>query len=373
MKYYIIAGEASGDLHGSNLIKELKKLDTVAQFRCWGGDLMQEAGASIVKHYKELAFMGFAEVIKNLPTILNNLKFCKKDIEAFLPDVLVLIDYPGFNLRIAKWAKQKGFKVIYYISPQVWAWKESRVKLIREVVDKMLVILPFEKEYFENKWNYKVEFVGHPLVQVVNDFLANHSPEKKDSPVIALLPGSRKQEIAKKLPIMLEVSKSFPDYQFIVAKAASLEDDFYHAFLNSYPTVTTVTNQTYHLLSSSTAAMVTSGTATLETALFGVPQVVCYKGSSISYQIAKRLVKIKYISLVNLIMDKEVVKELIQDELTVDNLTKELHGILYNQERRLQIEEDYNSLKKLLQQNNASAKAAGIIVDFLKTTSLQKA
>jgi lipid-A-disaccharide synthase len=373
MKYYIIAGEASGDLHGSNLIKELKKLDTDFEGRCWGGDLMKEAGATVVKHYKELAFMGFAEVIKNLPTILNNLKFCKQDIEQFKPDVLVLIDYPGFNLRIAKWAKQKGLKVIYYISPQVWAWKESRVKLIRQVVDKMLVILPFEKEHFENKWNYKVEFVGHPLVQVVNDFLATHSSIKEDPPVIALLPGSRKQEIAKKLPIMMEVSKFFPGYKFIVAKAASLDDDFYTTFLSHYPGITTVSNQTYSLLSKASAALVTSGTATLETALFGVPQVVCYKGSSISYQIAKRLVKIKYISLVNLIMDKEIVKELIQDELTVQNLTNELNSILHNQEKRRQIEEDYTSLKNLLQQqSNASEKAAGMIVDFLNATSLQK-
>lgn len=374
MNYYIIAGEASGDLHGSNLIKELKNLDKDAIVRCWGGDLMDAAGAMLVKHYRDLAFMGFAEVIKNLPVILNNLKFCKQDIEEFHPDVLVLIDYPGFNLRIAKWAKQKGFKVIYYISPQVWAWKESRVKLIREVVDKMLVILPFEKEYFENKWNYKVEFVGHPLVQVINDFLGSSSTIIKGPPIIALLPGSRKQEIAKKLPIMLEASKFFPGYKFIVAKAASLENDFYVPFLNKYPGVSTVTNQTYSLLSTASAALVTSGTATLETALFGVPQVVCYKGSSISYQIAKRLVKIKYISLVNLIMNKEVVKELIQDELTVQNLTKELDSILNNEEKRKQIEDDYTALRNLLQQhNNASEKAAEIIVNFLKTTSLPKA
>jgi lipid-A-disaccharide synthase len=366
MKYYIIAGEASGDLHGSNLIKELKRLDSTAQLRCWGGDLMKEQGAAIVKHYKELAFMGFAEVIKNLPTILNNLKFCKQDIELFNPDVLVLIDYPGFNLRIARWAKEKGFKVIYYISPQVWAWKESRVKLIRQVVDKMLVILPFEKEYFENKWNYKVEFVGHPLVQVINDFLTTHSETEKKQPVIALLPGSRKQEIAKKLPIMLEASKAFPKYQFVVAKAASLEDDFYSGFLNAYPNIKSVTNKTYDLLAQSTAALVTSGTATLETALFGVPQVVCYKGSAVSYQIAKRLVKIKYISLVNLIMDKEVIKELIQDDLTVVNVTRELENVLHNEQRIAQIKDDYMTLRNLLQeQGNASEKAATIIIDFL--------
>jgi len=365
MKYYIIAGEASGDLHGSNLIKELRKLDHNTQLRCWGGDLMQSAGATIVKHYKELAFMGFAEVIKNLPTILDNLKFCKQDIASFNPDVLVLIDYPGFNLRIAKWAKANGFKVIYYISPQVWAWKESRVKLIRQVVDKMLVILPFEKDFFEKKWDYKVEFVGHPLVQVINDFLGSNQGIKKEGKIVALLPGSRRQEIAKKLPIMLEASKAFPDFQFVVAKAASLEDDFYTKLLSDYPSVSFVTNETYALLSKATAALVTSGTATLETALFKVPQVVCYKGSAVSYQIAKRLVKIKYISLVNLIMDKEVVKELIQDELTVLNLTKELDSILHDKEKISRIKNDYDALKKLLhQQTNASEKAATIIVDF---------
>ena len=365
MKYYIIAGEASGDLHGSNLIKELRKLDHNTQLRCWGGDLMQSAGATIVKHYSELAFMGFAEVIKNLPTILDNLKFCKQDIAAFNPDVLVLIDYPGFNLRIAKWAKANGFKVIYYISPQVWAWKESRVKLIRQVVDKMLVILPFEKDFFEKKWDYKVEFVGHPLVQVINDFLASKQRIKKEGKIVALLPGSRRQEIAKKLPIMLEASKAFPGYQFVVAKAASLEDDFYTKLLSDYPSVSFVTNETYALLSKATAALVTSGTATLETALFKVPQVVCYKGSAVSYQIAKRLVKIKYISLVNLIMDKEVVKELIQDELTVLNLTKELDSILHDKEKISRIKNEYDALKKLLhQQTNASEKAATIIVDF---------
>ena len=370
MKYYIIAGEASGDLHGSNLIKELKKLDNNAHLRCWGGDLMQSAGATVVKHYKELAFMGFAEVIKNLPTILNNLKFCKQDIATFNPDVLVLIDYPGFNLRIAKWAKENGFKVIYYISPQVWAWKESRVKLIRQVVDRMLVILPFEKEFFEKKWDYKVEFVGHPLVQVINDFMATKPGIKKEEKMVALLPGSRKQEIAKKLPIMLEASKAFPDYQFVVAKASSLEDDFYTKLLSGYPGVHSVRNETYALLSTATAALVTSGTATLETALFDVPQVVCYKGSAVSYQIAKRLVKIKYISLVNLIMDKEVVKELIQDELTVPNLVKELGSILHHNETIVRMKNDYDALKNLLQQqNNASEKAATIIVDFTRATS----
>ncbi len=375
MKYYIIAGEASGDLHGSNLIKELKKLDHEANIRSWGGDLMQAAGAEVIKHYKELAFMGFIEVIKNLPAILNNLKFCKQDILQFQPDVLLLIDYPGFNLRIAKWAKAQGLKVIYYISPQVWAWKGSRVKLIRNVVDKMLVILPFEKEFYETKWDFKVDYVGHPLVKVIDDFLNNNSSKKEnEKPVIALLPGSRQQEVAAKLPIMLEASKAFPQYKFVIAKASSLDDAFYDRFLKDHQNVSSSKNDTYTLLSTATAALVTSGTATLETALFGVPQVVCYKGSSVSYHIAKRLIKIKYISLVNLIMDREVVKELIQADLTVKNVIRELDLLLNNTEKKQQLKNDYQHLKNLLQQGgNASEKAATIIVRFLQATFLPKA
>ncbi len=370
MKYYIIAGEASGDLHGSNLIKELKKLDQDSSIRSWGGDMMQAAGATVVKHYRDLAFMGFTEVIRNLPTILDNLKFCKEDISSFNPDVIILVDYPGFNLRIAKWAKEKGYKVIYYISPQVWAWKESRVKTIRKTVDKMLVILPFEKEFYR-KWDYKVSYVGHPLVQVVNDFLATHQDKiKKDLPIIALLPGSRKQEISKKLPIMLEAAKNFPGYHFIIAKASSLDDEFYKPFIKDHPNVSSVRNETYRLLASSTAALVTSGTATLETALFGVPEVVCYKGSSISYQIAKRLIKIKYISLVNLIMDRQVVTELIQDQLTPGNLVMELDKLLHNQAVISQVKKDYAELKDLLsEETNASARAAQEIIGFMQANA----
>lgn len=352
-------------MHGSNLIKEIRKRDAAANIRCWGGDLMEAAGATVVKHYRDLAFMGFAEVIKNLPTILRNLKFCKKDIAGFAPDVLVLVDYPGFNLRIAEWAKASGFKVVYYISPQVWAWKENRVKKIRQVVDKMLVILPFEKEFFENKWNYKVEFVGHPLVQVVQEYLDAHNTTPPQKPSIALLPGSRKQEIAAKLPLMLQATKAFPQYQFCVAKATSLPDEFYAPFLAGYPEISSVRGQTYHLLATATAALVTSGTATLETALFGVPQVVCYKGSPISYAIAKRLITIKYISLVNLIMDKPVVTELIQHDLTVENIVRELDLVLHNPQKKAQVKEDYRQLKNLLQQHgNASEKAAAIVYDF---------
>jgi lipid-A-disaccharide synthase len=372
MKYYIIAGEASGDLHGSNLIKELKKIDTAANVRCWGGDLMQQAGGDLVKHYRDLAFMGFAEVIMNLRTILKNLKFCKEDILQFKPDAIILIDYPGFNLRIAKWAKQQGIKVIYYISPQVWAWKENRVKEMKQNIDKMIIIIPFEKDYFKNKWNWDVEYVGHPLVEVIESYklqAASGKPSAISHPssaIVALLPGSRKQEIEKKLPIMLEVSKFFPTCQFVVAEAPSVENEFYENFTKPYANVSAVKNKTYDLLVNASAALVTSGTATLETALFGVPEVVCYKGSPISYQIAKRVIKVKYISLVNLIMDKLVVKELIQHDLTVENLKNELNELLNNEKRIAELKKDYAELKNILSEGgNASSKAARSIVEFL--------
>jgi lipid-A-disaccharide synthase len=381
MKYYIIAGEASGDLHGSNLITELKKQDPQADIRCWGGDLMAAAGGKVVKHYKELAIMGFAEVLMNLRTIFRNLDFAKKDILAFHPDALILIDYPGMNMRIAAWAHglqhapaaastiNPHFKIIYYISPQVWAWKEGRVKQIRANVDKMLVILPFEKDFYK-KWDYDVEYVGHPLVEVIDkarDRPTTPSDQSQFSkPVVALLPGSRKQEIMKKLPIMLQVSSLFPDYQFVVAQAPGLDETFYQEILAPYPHVAAVRNQTYSLLLTARAACVTSGTATLETALFGVPEVVCYKGSSISYQIARRLIKVKYISLVNLIMDKLVVHELIQDELTPENLRRELDDLLHNPQRQQQLAADYRQLHDVLSQGgHASANAAHSIIQFL--------
>ena len=384
MRYYIIAGEASGDLHGSNLIRELKKIDASAEVRCWGGDKMEAAGATLVKHYKELAFMGFTEVLKNLRTIFRNLDICKADILEYKPDALILIDYPGFNLRIAKWARQQalfttsGSKVIFYISPQVWAWKENRVKMMKQCIDKMLVILPFEKDFYKNKWQWDVEYVGHPLVEVVDQFLvdsresgvenaSDYGPKTKDSGLVALLPGSRKQEILKKLPIMLQVAKHFPSYQFVVAKAPGLEESFYNELLAPYQNVSSVVNKTYDLLSAAKAALVTSGTATLETALFGVPEVICYKGNALSYQIAKRLIKIKFIGLVNLIMDKEVVKELIQDELTPANLERELNELLNNAAKQKQVKEDYAELKKLLSKGgNASENAAHSIYTFLK-------
>ena len=364
MKYYIIAGEASGDLHGSNLIKALHKKQQNIKIRCWGGEKMEAAGATLIKHYRDLAFMGFTEVLKNLPTILNNIKFCKKDIEIFSPDALILIDYPGFNMRIAKWAKQKGVKVIYYISPQIWAWKEKRVHAIKRDVDKMMVILPFEKDFYK-KYNYEVDYVGHPLCEVINDWnIANPNIEKQN--IVALLPGSRKQEILIKLPIMLGMASKFPHYQFVVAKAPGLDDNFYNELLQPYLNVSTVSNGTYLLLAKAKAALVTSGTATLETALFKVPEIICYKGGKISYEIAKRLIKIKFIGLVNLIMNKAVVKELIQNELNENNLSKELSSILNDAGKNNTIQKDYTELDKILQGGgHASENAAKIICDFV--------
>ena len=366
MKYYIIAGEASGDLHGSNLMKALYKEDSNAQIRFWGGDLMQNVGGTLVKHYRELSFMGFIEVIFNLKTILNNIKICKKDIQEFQPDVLIFIDYPGFNMRIAKWAKGLGMKTHYYISPQIWAWKENRIIDIKRDVDKMYVILPFEKDFYEKKHHYPVEFVGHPLIDAIQNrttvdeesFRKEHNLDEK--PIIALLPGSRKQEITKMLSVMLSVVNDFPDYQFVIAGAPSQEYSFYAPFLktkNSH----FISNKTYDLLSVSTAALVTSGTATLETALFKVPEVVCYKGSWASYQIAKRIVTLKYISLVNLIMDKEVVTELIQENCTSKNIKIELQKILEPNYRK-QVLENYNELEKQLGGSGASEKTAKLIV-----------
>lgn len=365
MKYYIIAGEASGDLHGSNLVKYLRQLSPTTTIRCWGGDLMQAEGAELVKHYRDLAFMGFAEVIKNLPTILQNISFCKSDIEAFQPDAIVLIDYPGFNLRIAAWAKKKGFKVIYYIAPQVWAWKENRVRAMKQNIDLMLTILPFEKEFFKKRWDWDVTYVGHPLAHLIETYKANHSADKSKK-IIALLPGSRKQEIKLKLPIMLQASRAFPQFQFVVALAPGQEDSFYTAFLSGYKNIQTTRN-TYELLNNASAALVTSGTATLETALFGVPEVVCYKGSNLSYQIAKRLIRIKFISLANLIMDKPIVRELIQQELTANNLVTELQDLLFNEDRKEAVQKNYQELQALLHSNqDASYEAAKSIHLFMQ-------
>jgi len=357
MRYYLIAGEASGDLHGSNLIKALHQREADATIRCWGGDKMEAAGATLVKHYKELAFMGFVEVISHLPEILKNLKHCKQDILSFRPDVLVLIDYPGFNLRIAKWAHEAGIKVCYYISPQVWAWKENRVRKIKASVDKMLVILPFEKEFY-GKHGFEVTYVGHPLAEVVEKELQYPAEKLSDRPVIALLPGSRQQEIRLKLPVMLRVVRLFPDYQFIVAKAPATDTAVYQDFLKHFPEVFLVEHGAYNLLKQAKAALVTSGTATLETALFGVPEVVCYKGNFLSYQLAKRLIKVKYIALVNLILNKPAVRELIQNDFNPKNLQEALQELLTDTERQEAIQSDYTRLWTLLAKEKSSEKAA---------------
>lgn len=369
MKYYIIAGEASGDLHGSNLMKGIFKEDPQAEIHFWGGDLMQKAGGTLVKHYRDLAFMGFAEVVMNLKTILSNIKICKADILEFQPDVLIFIDYPGFNMRIAKWAKNLGMKTHYYISPQIWAWKENRIKAIKRDVDKMYVILPFEKDFYEKKHRFPVEFVGHPLIDAINSNPKTDAAKfKKDNhldekPIIALLPGSRKQEISKMLSEMLSVVKHFPDYQFVIAGAPSQEFSFYEQFLTN-DQVHFISNKTYDLLSVSHAALVTSGTATLETALFKVPEVVLYKGNWLSYQIAKRIITLKYISLVNLIMDKEVVTELIQEDCNPEKIKIELEKIL-DPNYRTQLLTQYDLLETKLGGEGASNKTAYLIVKDL--------
>ena len=369
MKYYIISGEASGDLHGSNLMKSLQKVDANADFRFWGGDLMETVGGTLVKHYKELAFMGFVEVVMNLRTIAKNLSYCKKDIENYNPDVIIFIDYPGFNLRIAKWAKAKGFKTHYYISPQIWAWKEGRIKDIKRDVDQMYVILPFEKDFYEKKHNFPVHFVGHPLIDAISnrtqiddsEFRKTHN--LSDKPIIALLPGSRKQEITKMLSVMLSLVNDYEDYQFVIAGAPGQDYDFYKQFIKQ-DNVNFINNKTYDLLSLSTAALVTSGTATLETALFKVPQVVCYKGSWISYQIGKRVVNLDFISLVNLILEKEAVTELIQNDFNKKRLKKELDLILDEYERT-KFFIDYYDLEKKLGGKGASLKTATLIFESL--------
>ncbi|MFH1005685.1 MAG: lipid-A-disaccharide synthase [Bacteroidota bacterium] len=374
MKYYIIAGEASGDLHASNLMKELFHLDNDADFRCWGGDLMQQQRGKIVKHYRELAFMGFAEVIMNLRTIFHNIEFCKKDILQYNPDVIILVDYPGFNMRIADFAKRNGLKVFYYISPQVWAWKQSRVHKIKKIVDRMFVILPFEKKFYE-KFNYEVDFVGHPLLDAIaqknqnicfDDFVRENKLDNK--PLIAILPGSRKQEIEKMLPVMVKMKRFFSEYQFVIAAVPSVQKKFYEQIIGN--DIKIISDKTYHLLQHSYAAIVTSGTATLETALFGVPEVVCYKGGTISYHIAKRLVKVNYISLVNLIMEKEIVKELVQNDFNSENLKNELHKIIYDDKYRSKMKSELINLKEKLGGEGASEKTAKLIITELTQTRI---
>ena len=370
MKYYLIAGEASGDLHGANLMRALQQIDPEAEFRFWGGDRMEAVGGKLIKHYRDLAFMGFWEVVTNLRTILRNIDFCKRDIIQFQPDAIIFIDYPGFNMRIAKWAKQRGIPTHYYISPQIWAWKENRIKAIKRDVDAMYVILPFEKDFYEEKHQYPVHFVGHPLLDAiaarkeVSEEVFKRENGLDERPIIALLPGSRKQEIAKMLSVMLSVVESYHQYQFVIAGAPSLGYDFYKQFIKE-ENVHFISGKTYDLLSHSHAALVTSGTATLETALFRIPEVVCYRGNWISYQIAKRVISLKYISLVNLIMDAPVVTELIQGALNTRNLKAELDKLL-DPTYREKLQGDYQALRERLGNEGASERTAQAIYDSLQ-------
>ena len=359
LRYYLLAGEASGDLHGSRLVTALREQDPAAEIRAWGGDLMAEAGAEVVKHYRDLAFMGFVEVVKNLPTILGNFRECQSDIAAFRPDRLVLIDYPGFNLRMAKWARRSGYDVSYYISPQIWAWHTSRVKQVRANVDRMLVILPFEEEFYAEH-GVKATFVGHPLLDVVNEV------EAQPAAHVALLPGSRRQEISRSLPVMLAAAARLPEQQYVVAGAPGQDAAVYREIMDSVPApprLELISGRTYEVLAGARAAAVTSGTATLETALFGVPQVVCYRGSRLNYWLAKRLVadRIKYISLVNLVMDGPVVQELIQDDFNPGRLADELKKTIAGPERDRQLRE-LAELRRALGEGGAAARAAAAII-----------
>lgn len=371
LKLYFIVGEASGDLHAANVMKALREENQNIDFRFWGGDLMSEVAGKPVKHIKELAFMGFVEVLMNLRTILKNITICKEDILAYKPDALVLVDYPGFNLRIAEWAKKQSIKVYYYISPQVWAWKQSRVHKIKRDVDHLFAILPFEKDFYA-KFGMEVEYVGHPLLDAIEQyrsiqqntdvFHAKHNLDER--PIIAVLPGSRKQEVNVKLPIMLEALKDFSNYQIIVAGAPSLDATFYQPLMKNHAQV--IHHETYDILSAAEFAVVTSGTATLETALLNIPEVVCYKGSAISYHIAKRLIQIKFISLVNLIMDREVVKELIQHDCNPIEIRKEALKIAAGGEKRNEILKAYSELQHILGGGGASKKVAQSLLKTIR-------
>jgi lipid-A-disaccharide synthase len=372
MKYYIIAGERSGDLHASNLIKALRQEDPQAQIRCWGGELSQEAGGELVKHYEDLAFMGFVEVLSNLGTIRKALSFCKEDITAWKPDVVILVDYAGFNMRIARFAKEKGIKVYYYISPKVWAWNQSRANNIKKYVDKMFVILPFEKPFYK-QFDYEVDFVGNPIIDAISQFTPNpnfRADNKLDErPIIAILPGSRKQEVERTLHYMLSILPPFMDYQFVVAAVPNLAQKYYEQFRRNE--IKIVYNQTYDLLANAHAALVTSGTATLETALFNVPQVVCYSTNYITYLIAKSMIKVKYISLVNLIADKPLVTELIQDDFNPSNIMKELEKITRNPDAREEMLQGYAALKEMMGEEGASLHAGKLMYKYLQASKLQ--
>ncbi len=370
MKYYIIAGEASGDLHGSNLIKALKSADKEAEFRCWGGNLMQAEGAILVKHYRDTAYMGLFEVIANIHKVTHNFRFCHQDILSYKPDIIILIDYPGFNLRIAKFGKENNFRVYYYISPKVWVWKESRVKTIKKYVDKMFVIFPFEKSFYA-KHHFEVDYEGNPLIDAIEerkrtfgtreDFnLKNNLNDKK---IIALLPGSRKQEIKRLLPIMTSLSKQFSGYQFVIAATSTFDEKFYQRYMRQL--IPIVFDQTYELLNNSVAGVIASGTATLETALLNIPQVVCYRINKATFFIGRPFIPVKFFSLVNIIMDEEIVKELLQYNLERD-ITMELSKILTDNEYRNLMLDNYVKLREKCGGTGASERIGALIVKYLK-------
>lgn len=377
MKYFIIAGEPSGDLHGSNLIRGLKISDQEAEIVCWGGELMEQAGGTLLMHYRRLAFMGFVAIMLNIRTIAKNMALCKNQISERNPNVVILIDYPGFNLRIARFAKTLGIKVFYYISPKIWAWKESRIEKIKSDVDRMFIIFPFEVDFYR-KHNVEVEYYGNPLVDEIErkKLAFGDRDEMKKSlglderPVIALLAGSRKHEISHILPEMIKVVNIYPGFQFVLACVKNVPERLYKDIIGDLP-VKMISDKTYEILWLSQAALVTSGTATLETALIGVPQVVCYKGDAISYAIARRLVKIRFISLVNLIMEKEVVTELIQFLLTEENLVNELNAIIPGGPGREKMLSGYESLRNKLGSAGASSRIASEMVSSLKKDDIK--
>lgn len=362
MKYFLIAGEASGDLHGAHIVTALLKSDPEAQIRCWGGDKMQAAGAQVLKHIRELAFMGFIEVVRNLPQILRNFKLIKKQIQAFDPDIVLFIDYPGFNLRMAEWTHKNGIRNAYYIAPQVWAWKENRIHKMRKYIDRLYVILPFEKKYFESH-KINTKYVGHPLLEGIPEEPLHGRQKQHDGITLALLPGSRKQEIQKMLPVMLQSLKSFPEVRAIIAGAPNIECRFYERWTQNNPRISLMENKTYDLLAKADYALVTSGTATLETALFKVPQIVLYKGNWLSYRIAKSFVKVKYISLVNLILDRPVLPELIQAKVTPAKIAKQLQELMTPEKTQQQLDA-FQNLRILLDEGGSS----GLVVSDIRNS-----
>ncbi len=368
MKYFIIAGEASGDLYGSHIARHIKSLDQSAEIKGWGGDLMAYEGVNIQKHIRELAFMGFVEVLANLRTIKKNFKKCKNDILAFNPDIIIFVDYPGFNIRISKWTKKQGFKSVYFISPTVWAWKSNRVYKLRDNNEGIVCILPFEKEFYA-KFGIEVQYFGHPLAEIISNYSTQNGDEFRkqhnldEKPIIAILPGSRKQELKHILPEILPIIPKFPEYNFVIAATHNLPEELYKSLTKNHK-VSIIFNQTYDLLANSVAGLIKSGTSTLEAALFNLPQVVCYKANPISVAIAKMLAKVKYISLVNIILNKLIVMELIQNELTPDNVEKQLKKILYNDDILHSIKENYIYLHKILNQPGIFQNVANYIVSL---------